>query len=89
VLRDLGAAAEVTFAVEPRSSFGFHSDCRRVVFRRNANVSEARFAAVIQSINERLGFKARQSWWADLLHGWRPAGPALPQRRPASFTPPV
>ena len=89
VLRDLGAAAEVAFAVEPRSSLGFHSDCRRVVFRRNANVSEARFAAIMRSIDERLGFKARQSWWADLLRGWRPAGPALPQRRPASFMPPL
>jgi hypothetical protein len=85
VLRDLGAAAEVAFAVEPRSTVGFHSDCRRVVFRRNANVSEARFIAIMRSINDRIGFKARPSWWTDLWRGWRPADPALPPRRPATF----
>jgi hypothetical protein len=89
VLRDLGAAAEVAFAVAPRSALGFHSDCRRVVFRRNANVSEARFIAIMRSVDDRIGFKARPSWWADLLHGWRTAGPALPQRRPATFMPPL
>jgi hypothetical protein len=89
VLRDLGAAAEVTFAIEPRSTLGLHSDCRRVVFRRNANVSEARFAAIMRSINDRIGFKARPSWWTDLLRGWRPADPALLPRRPATFLSPL
>jgi len=89
LLRDLGATAEVAFAVEPRSTVGFHSDCRRVVFRRNANVNEARFTAIMRSIRDRIGFEAKQSWWTDLWRGWRPAGPALPQRRPATFMSPL
>jgi hypothetical protein len=89
VLRHLGASTAVTRAIEPRSTVGFHSDCRRVVFRRNANVSEMRFAAIMRSVNDRIGFKARQSWWADLWRGWRPSAPALPRRRPATFMPPL
>jgi hypothetical protein len=89
VLRDLGASAEVAFAVEQRSTVGFHSDCRRVVFRRNANVSEARFTTIMRSIRDRIGFEAKHSWWTDLWRGWRPAGPVLPQRRPATFMSPL
>jgi hypothetical protein len=89
VLRDLGAAAEVAFAVEPRSTVGFHSDCRHVVFRRNANVSEARFTAVLRSIRERIGFEARQPWWTDLLRSWRPTVSAAPACRQATFMSPL
>ena len=63
VLKDIGALAEVTFEVEPKSWLRFHSDCRHVVFRCNANVGVHRFAEIMRSIKKRIGFDAGQTWW--------------------------
>jgi hypothetical protein len=89
VRKDLGVAAEVEFAVEPRSAVGFRSDCRHVFFRRNANVSDERFTAIMRSIRDRIGFEAKQTWWIDLLRSWRPTRPAVPLRRQATFISPL
>ena len=85
VLKDIGVAADVTFEIEPKSRLGFHSDCRRVVFRRNANVGADRFTAIMRSIKERIGFDARQTWWVDLFHNWRPTWHGEQLRRPSSL----
>jgi hypothetical protein len=60
VLKDLNALDDLTFDIEPKPALGFHSDRRRVVFRRNRNIGANRFGAALQSINERIGSAANE-----------------------------
>jgi hypothetical protein len=57
----------------PKSWLSFHSDCRHVVFRCNANVAVHRFTEIMRSIKKRIGFAAGQTWWrsqANLVTKW-------------------
>jgi hypothetical protein len=60
VLQHLGALAHVAFVIEPKR---FCSDCRRVVFWPRDNVDADTFSVMIQSIKDRIAFKAQEPRW--------------------------
>jgi hypothetical protein len=82
VLKDLGAFAHVSFAVEPVGRLPCHPDCRHVVFRPNGDVSVDRFRGIMRAVKARAEFDARRPWWVCSLGEDHPRAACMGDRRP-------